>query len=134
MADDNIKVTITADDSGFSSALDEASSSARRLGSEVRDFAGTIEADTKAAFGGAVDAASGFAITLEHVAEVAAGIAGGLELYAFGEKIRDAFREATIGAAEWVEQLEHMSLVTGISVAQLQRLQDAAQLTGTEEG
>jgi methyl-accepting chemotaxis protein len=119
MADSSINVLITATTNELQTAMQQATAEVQRL----------PEAMTEAA-----KSASGLGSALEQVAKTAAGVFGGIEIANVAERIGDAFKEAVFGTAEWAESLEHLSLVTGSTTEELQKLQGVSQLVSPGAG
>ncbi len=133
MADDQIKVQITADDSGLKTGASDAAASVDKLKGSLSGVSGGA-AGAGEGLAGAAAAASTFASSLSGIAEIAGGVFGGLELQQFFDRFKQGIEFAIFGTAELGEQLSNMSMATGMSVDTLQRMRTAAQLTGTDFG
>src|SRR5579885_1334842 len=123
----DLAVTITADLDGLTRAIAEAN---ERIDSASR----AMQAEASRVGSAFEQMRSSITSSFGEIGEVALGVFGGLSLESTFEKLKDELTEVTLGGFEWGNELRDVALATGITTTELQKLQYAARVTGTDTG
>ncbi len=141
MADDNlIKVDITAETIGLRDGLSRANAAMQQFAAEMKASFDKVATDTGEGAGQAKKSIFDFAEALTvlkgglgEIVKIGAGVALGGVALGVGKGLLDIGRklfDLSTLAAQTAEEFDNLSLMTGISVGNLSRLQFAAESTG----